>query len=145
MRSVRVPIDIDADFPDHLGGDGGIAFRRFHQHGPAVCNERAAIERELVALGMAAKIVVIVEHQDAGLRVDIATIDVRRGQAADARTDDNQVVVLAGLLRGPAPALHRGVGRFEGTRVGAAHPGLGRRVVHRFACDDRFAGLRAGR
>jgi hypothetical protein len=76
VRGVGIPIDIDADFADHLFGDGWVGFRRFQHHGAAVPDVRATIERELITFRMAAEVVVIVEEQDACVRIDIATIDV---------------------------------------------------------------------
>ena len=113
MRGVGIPIDIDADFADHLFGDGWVGFRRFHHHGAAVPDVRATIERELITFRMAAEVIVIVEEQDACVRIDIATIDVCGRQATDACTNDDEVVVLINAISLPALALYRGVCRFE--------------------------------
>ena len=54
---------------------------------------------ELVALGVSAEVVVIVEDEDACFCACCLAIEVRRCQAADAAADNNQIVGLAGVDR----------------------------------------------
>jgi hypothetical protein len=88
-----------------------------------------AVQVELVALGVAAEIVVIVEDEDAALRLACA-IKVSGGEAADARADDDQVVFLAGIGGGgPLFAVAQSMSILKGTCVAAAHSGQQGRVV----------------
>src|SRR5882762_679406 len=84
---------------------------------------------EFIAFGMTAEIVVIVENEDAAVCLSCA-VEVRGGEAADASTDDDQVVFLAGIpRRGPALAVAQGMGVLEGAGVTAPEAGEERRVV----------------
>ncbi len=136
---LAMAVGIDAELPDHLFGDGGIGVWRRNVHRAAIADERSPIERELVAFRVPAEVVVIVEDQDARVRVDVAMVDVRRRQATDARTDNNKIVVLIDLLGRPLRALNRGMGYLERARVRTAHAGLCRRVVRRRNRAQRLA------
>ncbi len=90
---------------------------------------QVAVQVEFVAFGVAAEIVVIVEDEDAALRLACA-IEVGGGEAADAGADDDQVVFLAGIGGGgPGFAVAQSMSILEGTGVAAAHAGEQRRVV----------------
>jgi len=87
---------------------------------------------KLVALGVTAEIVVIVENKNPRVGALLA-IKMRRRQAADAGAHDNEVVVLsrrsdfAGLKQELAVA--QTMGGFESAWMTAAQPGQGWRIV----------------
>src|SRR6266404_2039316 len=89
-----------------------------------------AAQVEFVAFGVTAEIVVIVENEDAAVRVGLCTVEVRGGKAAQARADDDQVVFLAGVRgRGRWFTVAQRMGVLEGTGVTAAQAGEERGVV----------------
>src|SRR5258707_4464756 len=89
-----------------------------------------AAQVEFVAFGVTAEIVVIVENEDAALRVGLCTVEVRGGKAAQARADDDQVVFLAGFRgRGRWFAVAQCMGVLEGAWVIAAQAGEERGIV----------------
>src|SRR5262249_1702130 len=65
----------------------------------AVPDDEAAIDRELVTLGVAAEIIVIVEHEDARLRPG-AAIEIGGRKSADAAADHHEIIAF--LWLGPA-------------------------------------------
>ena len=103
----------------------------------AVSNQLRAVYIEFVSLGVPAEVIVVVENQDPGIGLFLP-VEPGRRQAADATTDDNQVV-LAGIRR-PAEvrtAAHgEGVGNVEGTIVIATHTHQGGRIIR----SEAFAG-----
>src|SRR5262249_37945391 len=97
----------------------------------AIADHEAAIERELVALGVAAEIIVIVEDEDARGRPGGAAIEGGGSQAADAPADDDEVVALLDRqpVEGEALAFARvRVRGLERARVLSAQPGERGRV-----------------
>ena len=82
-----------------------------------------AILAELVALGMAAEIIVVVQDQHARLRPRRA-IEMRRRQAADAAADHDQLVARRLVRRlvggGPERAVPQAVRGFERAGMAAA-------------------------
>ncbi len=87
---------------------------------------------ELVALGVAAEIVVVVEDEDFRLAADVLQIVVRGCEAAHAGADDDEVVGLAGVGGGgdvDGPAIAQRVRNLERSDVIAAHPRQRRRIV----------------
>ena len=63
--------------------------------GSAVHQRPPAGKRELVALGVATDVVVIVENENARLR-PLRPVEMRRRKPADAAADNDQVIVFAG-------------------------------------------------
>ena len=82
---------LDTQFGQQPLGDIAIGKRRLDAHRPAIGNDRAAIDVKFVAFGVPAEIIVIVQDQDFGGRIALAP-EPRRGQPADARSDDDQVI-----------------------------------------------------
>jgi hypothetical protein len=67
--------------------------------------QRAAVVVELVALGVAAEVVVIVEHEHPGASADVLQEVMRGGEAAQPSPHHDEVVALAGVRRaGKIPA-----------------------------------------
>ena len=90
-----------------------------------------AIDRELVALGMAAEVIMIVEHENARLRIG-APIEERRRKAADAAAHHDQIVALLGLQsagRIMRRREHERMRGFECADVLPAQPGQRRGVA----------------
>ncbi len=86
------PRDVHAEIAQQALGDGAVKrIRRLQRLAAAIADDAAAIERELVPLGVAAEIVVIVEDQDAGGRPG-APVEPRRRKPADAAADHDEVV-----------------------------------------------------
>jgi hypothetical protein len=56
---------------------------------------------KLISLGVAAKIIVIVENKDASGSAGLLAIEIGRCQTTDAATDHDQIVFLAGVDRLP--------------------------------------------
>ena len=98
----------------------------------AIADDQAAIEHELVALGVPAEIVVIVEDQDARLRSPCTAIKPGGGKPADPATDHDEIVLLLGRhiahLKARAVA-HEGMRRLERTGMLSAQPAQQRRVA----------------
>ena len=94
---------------------------------------------ELVALGVAAEIVVVVEHQDTRLR-NGAPVEPGGGESADAAAHDHEVVVFLDRLsvaHEAPPFAREGVRDFKGAGVLAAQPGQCRRIARRLGGDLR--------
>ena len=88
-------------------------------HGPAPGEAHRPALVELVALGVAAEIVVVVEDQDPRLRSVVPAVKVRGREPADAATHDDEIVGLfehLGVVEMPAFTRER-VSHFEGSRV----------------------------
>ena len=77
---------------------------------------------------MAAEVVVVVQDEDAGLRL-VLTVEARGGEAADAPADHDEVVLLLGRALRPGLAGDPGMHGLPGAVVGPAQAGLGGRVV----------------
>src|ERR1700730_5676467 len=89
-----------------------------------------AVQVEFVAFGVTAEIVVIIENEDAAAGLGLRAVKVRGGETADACTDDDQVVFLAGITRRrPGLAVAQRMSVLEGAGVIAAQAGEQRRVV----------------
>jgi hypothetical protein len=106
----------------------------------AVADDQPAVERELVALGVAAEIIVIVEHEDACRRPGGAAIEPGGGEPADAAADHDEVVALLDRqafdrkARGFARLRMRGL---ERAGVLTAQAGEGRRIARGLGRDLR--------
>src|SRR5262249_29870021 len=107
-------------------------FRRLDRLAAAITDQPTLADRKLVAFGMPAEIVVIVEDQNAGARSCCLAIEPSGREPADPAADHDQVVALLDhrIIDAEPTALAReGVGHFEGTRMLAAHAGQSRGVI----------------
>jgi hypothetical protein len=81
---------------------------------------------------VAAEVVVIVEDEDARRRSGGLAEEPRRGEPADARADDDQIVALAAIddraCAGPERPIAQRVGRLERAVVATAKTGEGGRI-----------------
>ncbi len=86
---------------------------------------------KLVAFGVPAEVVVVLEDQDAGIRPEALPVVIRSRQPADATADDNEVVGLVKVgRRGEGLAVeHQCMCYLESSSMRSAHPGANRRVV----------------
>ena len=123
---------IDAQRFQQAVGHGAVRPRAVDQQGAAVDELDPPIERKLVALGVAAEIVVVVEDEDAGVLV-LRPIKMRRREPADAAAHDDEVVVFICLFEiarlRPEIAVAQAVRGFVGARVTAAQSGQRRRII----------------
>ena len=114
--------NVDAQFLDHAFRDGAVRRGALDGECSAETQAERVVHAELVALGVSAKVVVIVEDQDAGFAAGGLAIEVRRGKTADAAADDDQIVGFAGvfgLARGiPERAVAQGCERRRTNRDG---------------------------
>ena len=99
---------------------------------PCAINVRLPTRNSL-RLACPPEIVVIVENQDAGLVASDVAIEIAGSEAADACSDDDQIVDLAGGLRlpglSPRLAIAQPMRIGKGAVVVSAHAGEGRGIV----------------
>src|SRR5215471_2053393 len=92
-----------------------------------------------VAFSVAAKIVVIVEDEDAGVWSGSSAIEPGGREAADTTTNDDKIVVFLG--RNPVDRKRRAFAQrmrgLERPRMMAAHSGEGRRIERRLCRELR--------
>ena len=135
------PFRVDAELANEPFRHRRIAAGRFQQHGAAVADHQAAADLKLVALGVAAEVVVVVQDQDFGGCAHGFPVEVGRREPADAAADHHQIKVLAGAGPGPARTVAQRMGDFKGTWVRTAHAGQRRRVVARQVLSAGILGL----
>lgn len=134
---------IDAELRQQPLWNGCVRPRAVDLQGAAVHQVQPAAELKLVALGMTAEVIVIIQDQNSGGGASPFAKKMRRGQPADATPHDHEVVRFTGVgcSAGPA-AIPQRVRLFERTRVAAAHPRECRRVI--ISGILRFDGLGRG-
>jgi hypothetical protein len=127
---VPVACPVDAQVPEEPGRDWAVLRGRLDVERASVAQVEAPVVAELVALGVAPEVVVVVEHQHAAVgAADLPSEEVGGGQAADAAADHHQVVRLAGVARGVVClAADEPVRDFPRAVVAPPHAGSGRRV-----------------
>ena len=107
------PGDVDAKIAQQAPGDGAVKrFRRLQRLAAAIADDAAAIEAEFVPLGVAAKIVVIVENQDTGGWLG-TMVEPRRRKPTDTAADHDEVVGLV-----DRQAINRKFALFSCERMG---------------------------
>src|SRR5207253_2543063 len=104
--------EVDAEVVQQPLGDGAVErVGRLERLAAAVTDDRNAVDRELVALGVAAEIVVVVEDEDARVVPGRAAVEPGRGEPADAAADNDEIVALLDRQVfdriAPAVAAHR--------------------------------------
>ena len=100
---LRQSLDVDADVADQSGGGCAVGTRAVDLKGAAVDDPQTVRRAELVALGMATKIVVILENQHARPTRRTRAKEMCCRKATDPAAHDDQVVRLAEIgtrLRG---------------------------------------------
>jgi len=102
---------VDAEAFQKATGDRAVRPRAVDTHRAAIDQRKSPVQRERVAFGVAAEIVVIVENENARARARRA-VEVRRRQSADAAAGDHKVEAFAGSgdtarLRPESPSRRR--------------------------------------
>ena len=116
---------VHAQISQQTFGHAAVAFGCIERLGSSVGNKLASVYLKLVAPSVATEIVVVVQDQDACVRLHTLTIEMRRTQPTNARTHDDQVVQLGLALRvlGVDLAIPRLVVRdIHGSRMTAPQP-----------------------
>ena len=125
-------VKFDAEVGKQRLGGPGIGGRRLQCLGAAVTDQSAPLSLELIAFRVAAEVVVIVQQEQAGLRVRLQ-VEVRGRQAAEPCANDDQVVVAVVLLDNGAPVPSalpsQFVGHLESAHMAATQAGQGRWVA----------------
>jgi hypothetical protein len=141
---------VDAERIQQAGGHAAIGAGAVDAERAAIDQLDFAAKRELVALGVTAKIVMVVEDQDAGGGTRPGTVEIGGGEAADPATNDDQVVMLprfdwrgSGFQEG---AVTQRVGGLETAGVAAPHSGQRGRVIAGtiLRCRDNSVGITSG-
>ena len=113
-------------------GHGAVGPRAVDQQGAAVDQLETAVERKFVALGVTAEIVVVVENEDAGVRM-FCPIEMRCREPADAAAHDDEIVGFIRWLEivrlRPEIAVAQAVRGFKCAGMTAAQPGQRRRII----------------
>ncbi len=108
-----------------------------------MAEQRASRDLELVALGVAAEVVMVVEQEDAGLRGGLA-VEPGGRKPTHAGAHDHEVVGRLGGVEDRAPVgltvESEGMSRFERAAMAAAQTGQGRWVGGRRRCRGRARG-----
>src|SRR5690606_32029867 len=122
-RSLETP-DIDAElFQKAACGVAEQALRRLQGFAAAIAPAQPAADGEFVALGVTAEIVVIIEDQDAGIRL-LHSVEIGRRKPADAGADHDEVILLLEGKRreGRGVAVAQGMRGLVGAVMLTAHP-----------------------
>ena len=132
---LRIGRHIDAQFFDHAARFLAIGRGAFDGIGPAKTQAKGVIHAKLIALGVSAKIIVVVEDEDALARARHFPIKMRGRKAADAAPNDDEIESFTGVLRSsgiiPEGSVTQRVRRIERARMTASQSGNGRRIVGR--------------
>ena len=126
--------DVDAELVDEFPGHLAVE-RVLHVDGAAPGEPHRTALVELIALGVAAEVVVVVEDQDPRPCAVQLAMEVRGRESADAAADHDEVVGLVErerIVEVLALARER-MCNFEGTQVRAAQPRERGRVIKRAA------------
>src|SRR5713226_62042 len=101
----------------------------------SVAQQLASARLKLIALGVPAEVVMIIQNQNARLWTRALAVKVRRRQPADSGSHHHQIVGLTGInglaRLFPKSPVAQSVGRLERTCMTAAQPGQRRRIVIR--------------
>jgi hypothetical protein len=100
--------------------------------GPSIEQEGSTTYLKLVALGVSAEVVVIVQDQYSSAGGSSRAIEVRCRQSADSATHDDQVIHLVRIrARLWLATIAQGVCILERARMAASQAGQQRRVISR--------------
>src|SRR6185369_2013841 len=128
--------DIDPEVAQQaLGVRAPLCLRRVDRLAAAVADEQAPADGELVALGVAAEIIVVIEHKDARLRPG-AAIEMGGREPADAAANYDEVVAFLRLETAGRIMDWRAGDRMRGLEAADMLPAQARE------CRRRAGGLR---
>src|SRR5579862_4670304 len=126
----RQSLHVDADVADQAGRGRTVGTRAVYLERAAVNEPQAVRGAELVALGMATKVVVILQNENAWLPARASAKEMRRRKATDSAAHDDEIVCFPEIRTGLGDrTVAQSVNGFERSRVTAAQPRQGRRVV----------------
>src|SRR4029077_19331932 len=97
-------LDFDSHVLEEAFGFGTVELGSRDRLRAAVADQQSPGGMKLVALGVPAKIVVIVENQHARLWSGLFTVEIGSRQTADSRADDDQIIRIR-VGSGVVPAL----------------------------------------
>ena len=143
VGELPLALDLDAELAQERPRHVAVGEWRLDAHRAAVADEDPSLVAELVALGVASEVVVVVEDEDPALGAEDLPVEVGGSEAGQAAADDHQVMDVAILDVGPWPTrvvpVPRRMRRLEGAGVAAAQAGERRRVVvgARFGREER--------
>src|ERR1700687_1993065 len=113
--------NIDAQLLNHAFGYGAIRSGTLDRKRAAKTQAEGIVYAELIALGVSAEVVVVVEDEDASLGAGRLAIEMRGRETADAAADNDQVIDFARVFRFargfPENAVPQAVGRVKRTRM----------------------------
>src|SRR4029079_9900806 len=107
---------------------------RLHRLAAAIPDKQTSIENELIAFGMAAKIIVVVEDQDSRISAHSSAKKPRCRKPADTATDNEQIVFFLDWqpINGIAVVwLNDFVSNFKRARMLTTQSGQRRRITRR--------------
>ena len=111
-------------FLNHALSNRTVGGGAFDGEGTAKAQAEGVVQAELVALGVAPEVVVVVEDEDAGLATGGLAVEMRGREAADAPSNDDEVIGLTrlfGLTGGiPKGAIAKAVSNVERSGMAAA-------------------------
>src|SRR5580700_1834602 len=114
----RQSLHVDADLADQAGGGRAVGSRAVNLECAAVDDLQTARYAELVALGMATEIIVVLKNQHARLTRRARAKEMGRRKAADPTAHDDQVICLAEIgTRLRDRTVEQGVRGLERTRM----------------------------
>ena len=87
-------IVVDANAMHQAGGRFAVATGVLHVLGTTQTQHHSTALVEFIALGVAAEVIVIIQHQDFCLRPHFVLVEPGGGQAAHASTHNHKVIVL---------------------------------------------------
>src|SRR6202166_5298941 len=125
--------DVDAQFFNQATRFLAVGSGALDRIRSAEAETEGVADAELVALGVSAKVVVVIENENAGVRASRLAIEVSGRKAADAAPYDDEIVGFAGVLRGagcvPESAVAQGVRGVGRAGMAAAQSGERGRIV----------------
>ena len=128
-RRVR-PVQVQADRSEQRPRDRAVVVHGLQVRRPAVQKERAAPVGELVPLGVAPEVVVVVEKEHSRAGAGRRQEEVGRGESAQPRADHHEVIALPRVDGvGPGDPIPELVGHLEGAWMAPAHPRPSGRIV----------------
>src|SRR5262249_51822430 len=112
-------LGVDAQFFQELFRVLTVSRGRLNRLGAAVADEHAAAGGKLVALRVPAKVIVVVDDKHARVATGKLSESVCRRQAADASSDNNQIICFTQVdsVGVPDLSIAQRVTHFEGTGV----------------------------
>ena len=130
LNALAERCDIDAECAQKSSGNRAVGSRAIDVKCSAIYERKRVAEAKLIALGVAAEVIVIVENEHATSLRCLGAIKMRRGKPTDAAAHDNEIIFFARVrARTCALAVTQCVRRLEGSGMAATHAGEQWRIV----------------